>query len=539
MPRCNISSSRFRLLKKGAALALPWALALLAGNAASLAQEIEMRPHPEPPRINRDVDPMRPGADIELETERARRAFEGLDVEKRPPLGLMPGEIDLVNKQGHALGNGRAPFLLLPQDAPLHLHETLGNPPPAERGSADYYRWVQRSLNRDTLSPRHLLPEDGIFSEETRHAVRLFQARHGLAADGLIGDKTELALERVIRPTDSLLPIHHYPMPAWVDKSVHDWLNPPPTPPKRTTFLDVKNRNGRVSVSIYDEDSLYRSILDPRLSTIENRPVASSAELAGLLAGADTVIHSGDPLPKEWNSVVDDKATRLRHSNQSPKRFPSEYINAAQLLEQRASHDTVRVFTALPHETDRRALTRQLNSMGLDRREIDGWLALQAQMHSVQLHSGYTFEPATVEGITRELTEGKNNTIVLIAHHEDGMTILPNGERLSDQDFARLTRAVAPDRNLILISCETGTVNGRKTSLGEVLLKNKLAANVAAPPDPVSGQDVPGMLRDFLIGRKTIREVFSKLGFITDERVPRIGWQTDWELARLTMLPQR
>ena len=155
----------------------------------------------------------------------------------------------------------------------------------------------------------------------------------------------------------------------------------------------------------------------------------------------------------------------------------------------------------------------------------------------MQRDSNYTFELATIEGITRELKEGKHNTIVLIAHHEDGITILPNGERISDEDFARLTRSVAPDRNLILISCETGTVNGPETSLGEVLLKNKLAVNIAAPADPISAQDVPGMLRDFLIGRKTIREVFSKLGFITDDQPPEIGWQADGELARLTILP--
>ncbi|HEX6289290.1 MAG TPA: peptidoglycan-binding protein [Herpetosiphonaceae bacterium] len=60
-----------------------------------------------------------------------------------------------------------------------------------DRTSSAYIQWVQRSLNR-MLGTK--LAEDGISGTQTRSAIRSFQQRHGLTADGIVGPQTEAAL---------------------------------------------------------------------------------------------------------------------------------------------------------------------------------------------------------------------------------------------------------------------------------------------------------------------------------------------------------
>lgn len=59
------------------------------------------------------------------------------------------------------------------------------------RSSADYIRWVQQSLNK-VMGLQ--LAEDGRSGVQTRSAVRSFQQRSGLSADGDVGPQTEAAL---------------------------------------------------------------------------------------------------------------------------------------------------------------------------------------------------------------------------------------------------------------------------------------------------------------------------------------------------------
>ena len=59
------------------------------------------------------------------------------------------------------------------------------------RGSSDYIRWVQQSLNK-VMGLR--LSVDGRMGAQTRSAIRSFQQRSGLSADGQIGAQTERAL---------------------------------------------------------------------------------------------------------------------------------------------------------------------------------------------------------------------------------------------------------------------------------------------------------------------------------------------------------
>ncbi len=55
------------------------------------------------------------------------------------------------------------------------------------RGTPEYNRWVQESLNK--IMGLHLTI-DGIIGPQSRAAIRSFQQRNGLAADGIVGPIT-------------------------------------------------------------------------------------------------------------------------------------------------------------------------------------------------------------------------------------------------------------------------------------------------------------------------------------------------------------
>ena len=68
---------------------------------------------------------------------------------------------------------------------------------------SEYARWVQSTLNRvEGLA----LPVDGVMSAATRSALRAFQTRQGLPADGIAGPDTEQALRDAQRPADAAPP---------------------------------------------------------------------------------------------------------------------------------------------------------------------------------------------------------------------------------------------------------------------------------------------------------------------------------------------
>ena len=62
---------------------------------------------------------------------------------------------------------------------------------PVDRRTPEYVRWLQEALNR-VVGAR--LTVDGRSGPATRAAIRTFQQRHGLTADGVVGPQTERAL---------------------------------------------------------------------------------------------------------------------------------------------------------------------------------------------------------------------------------------------------------------------------------------------------------------------------------------------------------
>ena len=93
-----------------------------------------------------------------------------------PPPGLPPGRPKWPRPPGGAVA-GPYPILTEPYGA-------VPEPYPAEPlpGGSEYMRWVQSALN-DVLGLR--LPVNGVADPATRSAIRSFQQRNGLPADGL------------------------------------------------------------------------------------------------------------------------------------------------------------------------------------------------------------------------------------------------------------------------------------------------------------------------------------------------------------------
>ena len=479
----------------------------------------------------------------EIELERERRAFDS----SRPSEDLFEQarrrfEADSWNEKGDGTARERLQQYLgtlsvateSPLRVPLRDRIALNyNPAPPDRSSTDYIRWVQRSLNHDLGSK---LSEDGVLSQATRDAIRQFQSRHGLVPDGIVGPKTEAALEGV--PISISLREHvadlysqnlfgsaatqrareglmHFGKSEDIS-SVFDRILGTPAELKLMrgmVFLDVTNRKGEISVAVRKTaDSFLNENVAPLNSQENKHAVSSSAELQDLIGdNVGAVVHRGDELPPEWQQELREKRSYLRNTDASPKKSFRAYVKATQLLERTASYDSVRIFSALPNETDRRALKRQLDNMDLNSDEVDGWLRLQGDMGQVQSQSGYRFEKASKEALVEELKNGTNDFVVLIAHHDDGMIHFSNGARMSDAEWAAVSREIAPERTLILLSCTTGVVNGRSLSPSEIVIQNNLALNVMAPEGAISALDVPNMLGDFLIRGKSIRESFPVL----------------------------
>jgi hypothetical protein len=82
--------------------------------------------------------------------------------------------------------------------------------PAGSRSSAAYIKWVQATLNQ-ALGLK--LDVDGKIGPMTRSAIRSFQRQNGLDADGIVGSKTEAALNAATAGAPQINP---QPMPATV-----------------------------------------------------------------------------------------------------------------------------------------------------------------------------------------------------------------------------------------------------------------------------------------------------------------------------------
>jgi len=293
----------------------------------------------------------------------------------------------------------------------------------------------------------------------------------------------------------------------------------------RLAVLDVTNRGGKVTVSVSrGSDYLWLGeSLNSKLTPNRTFEITSTDDMDLLLGKLTTVVHRGDPLPEAWSRHLRQRGQYLRNSRHSPKDELGDFIHAAEALNRRAEPGRVRVLSALPNDEGWFGLRWQLHQMGLDVGEASGWSNVQKEINAVRSKSAFPVESATKESVLQELRAGSSETVVVVAHNNDGLLHFPDGSTLSLAELSALSRLEAPDRTLVLISCDAGVVNGRTLSASEVVVKHKLALNVLAHPAPISATEVPAMLEDFLINGKTIKESFPMLTPVTENQTIRIA----------------
>jgi hypothetical protein len=162
------------------------------------------------------------GDDMEPRLRRDR-----LRAVQRPRSGsLRPAGRPRADRGGQESAAGPAPLRRSALAAPIYKFPTIQElefewESEIDRGSRDYIKWVQRSLNQ-LLGLK--LAVDGVSGTMTRSAVRSFQARYGLSADGIVGPQTEAALTRA---GASKPPGASPSMPA----PSSPWQSPTPSPP--------------------------------------------------------------------------------------------------------------------------------------------------------------------------------------------------------------------------------------------------------------------------------------------------------------------
>jgi len=295
----------------------------------------------------------------------------------------------------------------------------------------------------------------------------------------------------------------------------------------QTVFIHFKHENGRAFVSTRRAADYWLEEMKLESLAPTWHPVESGQDLHHLLGDAGSVVDQSDSLPQEWRNMIQPKAV-LRGSDSSPKKGWYEYTHAAQILDRPPEAGKVRILSALPHATGMIGSFYELYRMGRPVLESERWRNLQKQMDQLQdelrakqefvpmklmkirSSSHHKIETATKDAFIQELAHGNKDFVVLIAHFDGKRLHFPDGSTLTKEELSKITRETAPERTLVLISCDTGSVNQSVESLGEIALRNKLALNVIAPAHKVDAEMVPDLLRGYLMQGKSINDMFVK-----------------------------
>lgn len=150
--------------------------------------------------------------------------------------------------------------------------------------------------------------------------------------------------------------------------------------------------------------------------------------------------------------------------------------------------------------------------MDLKLGQRDAWEKLLSNIKSQSLPVQMT--QASKDSLQEELLHGNNDVVFLIAHNDGHLIYLPgSGGTISFDDIRHLQRSEAPNRTIVLVTCNGGTLNESPRSLTDILLENKLAKTVFSSQRDVDANVVPALLRDLLAGGSDIRSTLIKYGY--------------------------
>jgi hypothetical protein len=170
------------------------------------------------------------------------------------------------------------------------------------------------------------------------------------------------------------------------------------------------------------------------------------------------------------------------------------------------------LFNGLPFETRGQSSTSELSRMKVAN-DRDGWLRERKTIETSAEEIGVPAIRATKPALLDELKSGNKDVIFVIAHSDSQSIYLPgsDGDKISIRELRSLKRDNTPDRIVVLLVCEGGSVNERTSSMAEILLQNNLAKSVLATPDLVDARGIAAMLRQLRDPATHIKSAFTNL----------------------------
>jgi len=235
------------------------------------------------------------------------------------------------------------------------------------------------------------------------------------------------------------------------------------------------------------------------------------AHLRLYLRNAETVVGSGDELEERISlQIATTDRQLIVHSPHSANRTYQEIARAAALGNRSFASRSAVILDGLPSPTWGPLGMWQLYSMKLDTTLGDEWRKLRENLDFEKFGAQAKIRTADSRIVLDELKSGQDDLLILVAHN-DGKTIyFPNGKALAINDVEQLQRPKAPNRAIVLITCEAGGTGGEAASLAEILLRNRLATTVFASPRAVDAEQLPEFLNN--LAHKPMREALDSLG---------------------------
>lgn len=233
--------------------------------------------------------------------------------------------------------------------------------------------------------------------------------------------------------------------------------------------------------------------------------------------------HHGQLLPRKWFQVIKD--SRRPYAIVTPDSPNQDFLGAraaAELGDRPIQPNAVHILSALPKLDGWFSGYWELHRMNLELGQRDAWERLLSNIRSQSLP--VPINEASKDSLRNELLYGNDDFVLVIAHNDGHFVYLPgSGGPISFDEFRRLQRSDAPNRTIVLVTCNGGARNESPRSLADILLQNKLAKTVFASETDIDANDVPALLRDLLVVRVEMRSTLIKYGYF--QFVMRLRWE--------------
>jgi hypothetical protein len=224
-----------------------------------------------------------------------------------------------------------------------------------------------------------------------------------------------------------------------------------------------------------------------------------SAELEELFHSGATVVSSGDvPNGPQWRDFTKGYPGQVvTHEPESANRDRRAIAEAVALGDKPIDLATVKVFNALPQETDFEPSVKERGLM-----QIGGttraWELINQRI--IAASAGFSSEVATRKALLDELQYGNSSVIVVYAHFDGNQLYMPgsNGQTVTVDDIAKIVRtrdSRVASRVIVLAACSTAAKPPNTRSLTSVLLQKGIARTVWATDHPYDARDIPDLLK--------------------------------------------